>query len=120
MEAGEQMQREIHQSVHHPREHCNSDNKHHHKTRHCRQRLFLHTGQCLQQAYCKTYQGRRLNEDTFTVQIIDDKERLLTFTKADLREYEVVKTSPMPPATSLSDEELADLIGYLLTLKGTP
>jgi putative heme-binding domain-containing protein len=68
----------------------------------------------------KTYRGRRLNEDTFTVQVIDDQERLMTFTKADLREYELGKTSPMPPATALSGDELADLIGYLLTLKGKP
>jgi len=68
----------------------------------------------------KTYRGRRLNEDTFTVQIIDDQERLLSFTKADLREYELGKTSAMPPATALTSDELADLIGYLLSLKGTP
>jgi len=65
----------------------------------------------------KTVRGRRLNEDTYTVQIIDDQERLLTFIKADLREFEVSTKSTMPPATSLSSEELADVIAYLLTLK---
>jgi putative heme-binding domain-containing protein len=68
----------------------------------------------------KIYRGRRLNEDTFTVQIIDNQERLISLSKVDLREFELGKTSPMPAATSLSDEEQADLIGYLLTLKGKP
>src|SRR5437588_2078198 len=31
--------------------------------------------------------GRRLNEDTYTVQLIDTDERLVSLTKADLREY---------------------------------
>lgn len=65
----------------------------------------------------KTYRGRRLNEDTYTVQIIDEQERLLTFIKADLREFEVSTKSTMPAATGLSGEELSDVIAYLLTLK---
>ena len=65
----------------------------------------------------RTYHGRRLNEDTFTVQIIDEKEQLRSFTKADLKRYDIGKTSPMPAATNLSADEQADLIGYLLTLK---
>jgi putative heme-binding domain-containing protein len=67
----------------------------------------------------KTYRGRRLNEDTFSVQIIDDQERLISLSKADLRELELGKTSPMP-VVALSSDEQADLIGYLLTLKGKP
>jgi putative heme-binding domain-containing protein len=67
----------------------------------------------------KTYRGRRLNEDTYTVQIIDDQERLLSFIKADLREFEIGRTSPMPAAgKTLSPDEVADLVAYLLTLKG--
>jgi putative heme-binding domain-containing protein len=63
--------------------------------------------------------GRRLNEDTFTVQVIDDRERLLSLTKADLREYTIVKTSPMPSyKDTLSDDELADVVAYLASLKG--
>jgi cytochrome c oxidase cbb3-type subunit 3 len=65
----------------------------------------------------KTFRGRRLNEDTYTVQIIDDQERLLTFIKSDLRELEVSTKSTMPPATALSSEELSDVVAYLLTLK---
>ena len=65
----------------------------------------------------KTFRGRRLNEDTYTVQIIDDQERLLTFIKSDLRELDVSTKSTMPPATALSSEELSDVVAYLLTLK---
>ena len=66
-----------------------------------------------------TIRGRRLNEDTYTVQLIDDQERLISLIKADLREYEIGRTSPMPPATKvLSADEIADVLAYLLTLKG--
>ena len=67
----------------------------------------------------RTIRGRRLNEDTYTVQLIDDEERLVSFVKADLREYEVGKTSPMPPATkNLAPDEVSDVLAYLLSLKG--
>jgi mono/diheme cytochrome c family protein len=63
--------------------------------------------------------GRRLNEDTYSLQIIDDRERLHSLLKADLREFTIAKTSPMPSAKgTLSDAEIADTLAYLLTLKG--
>jgi cytochrome c oxidase cbb3-type subunit III len=65
--------------------------------------------------------GRRLNEDTFTVQLIDDQERLWSIAKSDMRTYVVDTMSTMPSyASSLTDDERADVIAYLLTLKGTP
>ena len=68
----------------------------------------------------KVITGRRLNEDTYTVQLIDSAERLLSLTKADLREYTVVKTSPMPSyRDKLSPEELDDVVAYLRSLKGS-
>ena len=67
----------------------------------------------------KVITGRRLNEDTYTVQLIDDKEHLLSLTKTDLREYAVLKTTSMPSyKDKFSAEELADLEAYLLSLKG--
>ena len=36
--------------------------------------------------------GRRLNEDTYTVQLIDEQERLLSLDKAVLREYTILTT----------------------------
>ncbi len=63
--------------------------------------------------------GRRLNEDTFTVQLIDDKERLRSLVKADLKQYTVETAASMPSSKGkLTDDELADLIAYLASLKG--
>jgi putative heme-binding domain-containing protein len=63
--------------------------------------------------------GRRLNEDTYTVQLIDDQERLVSLPKAELREFTVGTTSPMPSYEGrLSPEERAAVVAYLLTLKG--
>jgi putative heme-binding domain-containing protein len=67
----------------------------------------------------KTFTGRRLNEDTYTVQLIDANERLISFVKSDLREYTVLKTSTMPSyKDKLSTAEVDDLVTYLRTLKG--
>jgi hypothetical protein len=65
----------------------------------------------------ETIQGRRLNEDTYTVQLIDSEGRLRSLVKADLAEYEVSNTPTMEP-TTLSSDQVADLIGYLLSLRG--
>jgi len=63
--------------------------------------------------------GRRLNEDTYTVQVIDEQERLLSLSKSDLREFTILATSPMPSfKDTLSADELADVVAYLLSLKG--
>ena len=63
--------------------------------------------------------GRRLNEDTYTVQLIDDQEKLVSLTKADLREYTIVTVSPMPSYRDrLTPDEIADVVAYLLSLKG--
>ena len=65
----------------------------------------------------ETIVGRRLNEDTYTVQLIDSKERLRSLVKAELVEYQVSTKSNKEP-TKLSADEVADVIGYLLTLRG--
>jgi putative heme-binding domain-containing protein len=67
----------------------------------------------------RTIRGRRLNEDTYTVQLIDEQERLVSLDKADIRELEAATTSTMPPATkTFNSEELSDVIAYLLSLTG--
>ena len=64
--------------------------------------------------------GRRLNEDTYTVQLIDKDERLVSLIKADLREYTISATSTMPSyKDKLTSAELDDLIAYLRRLKGS-
>ncbi len=65
------------------------------------------------------FTGRRLNEDTYTVQIIDEDERLRSLVKDDLREYTILTTSSMPSyADTLTEQERADVLAFLLTLKG--
>jgi putative heme-binding domain-containing protein len=67
----------------------------------------------------RTLRGRRLNEDTYTVQIIDEQEDLLSLDKADLRELSVETAARMPAyGDRLTADELADVIAYLVSLKG--
>jgi len=65
----------------------------------------------------ETVTGRRLNEDTYTVQLIDSNNRLRSFIKADLVSYEI-SMEPSKAPTLLNSDEVADVIGYLLTLRG--
>jgi cytochrome c oxidase cbb3-type subunit III len=65
--------------------------------------------------------GRRLNEDTYSVQLIDAQEELVSLVKEELREYELLKKSPMPGYEGkFTREQLGDLVAYLASLKGTP
>lgn len=68
----------------------------------------------------KVFVGRRLNEDTFSVQFISREDQLVSLVKADLKEYSVSRVSPMPSyRDKLTPQELADVVAYLNTLKGT-
>lgn len=63
--------------------------------------------------------GRLLNHDAFTVQLLDTRERLRSFTKADLREYGFIAPDmPALQATDYSEQEVADLVAYLASLRG--
>src|SRR5712671_757843 len=67
----------------------------------------------------RTMRGRRLNEDTFTVQLIDENERLVSLAKSDIREFEAGTASPMPSfAGKLNGDDIADLLAYLVSLRG--
>jgi cytochrome c oxidase cbb3-type subunit III len=67
----------------------------------------------------RTIQGRRFNEDTFSVQLIDQQENLRSIEKSDIRRYDVSMTSQMPSYRGrLNDAELADLLAYLVSLRG--
>lgn len=64
-----------------------------------------------------TVEGRLLGHDTFTVQLLDSKEQLRSFSKSDLRDAAFV-ASPMPSfKTSLTSQELADVVSYLSSLR---
>ncbi len=65
----------------------------------------------------RTIRGRRLNEDSFTIQVIDEQSRLVSLVKADLRSFELVPSSSMPSFQNmLTADERADVVAYLLSL----
>src|SRR5262245_27639786 len=62
--------------------------------------------------------GRRVNEDTYSIQLMDTQGKLLSLMKADLREYTISTTASMPSyKKELDATELADVLAYLLSLK---
>jgi hypothetical protein len=72
-----------------------------------------------------TLDGRRLtgvvlNEDTFSLQMIDQQENVHAFLKSELRQVTEPKKSLMPAYARdvLSDRDLDDLLAYLHTLRG--
>lgn len=65
-----------------------------------------------------TVTGRLLNHDTFTVQLLDSHEQLRSFVKADLKDFGFTST-PMPSYRGRLDaQETADVVSYLVSLKG--
>ena len=63
-------------------------------------------------------QGVVLNEDSFTLQMMDTSERLHLFEKNKLRSLTKSRESLMPPYDEkmLSDKDLQDIIAYLLSV----
>jgi putative heme-binding domain-containing protein len=65
-----------------------------------------------------TVRGRLLNQDTFSVQLLDEAQNLRSFLKSDLQASGFLP-SPMPSYRGrLTAQEVADVVSYLLTLKG--
>jgi putative heme-binding domain-containing protein len=65
-----------------------------------------------------TIRGRLLNQDLFTIQLLDANERLVSFDKSSLRSSEILKESAMPSYKArLSALEVADLVAYLRSLR---
>jgi putative heme-binding domain-containing protein len=64
--------------------------------------------------------GIKKNEDVFSIQIMDARERIQGYLKADLQDVIEEKNSLMPAfgRDRLSDSDLDDLVGYLSTLRG--
>jgi putative heme-binding domain-containing protein len=62
--------------------------------------------------------GRLLNQDTFSVQLMDSDERLRSFQKSALRDFGFAD-SPMPSyRDELDAQALADVVSYLASLRG--
>jgi putative heme-binding domain-containing protein len=69
----------------------------------------------------KTINGRFLNQDTFSIQLIDATDKLRSLDKSSIRESSLLTTSAMPSyRDTLSAQELADVVSYLSSLKGRP
>jgi putative heme-binding domain-containing protein len=69
----------------------------------------------------KTVTGKLLNQDGFTVQLIDTSSELRAFKKSSLREFTIVKTNPMPSyQDKMSAQDLTGLVHYLSSLKAQP
>jgi len=64
------------------------------------------------------FQGVVLNEDSFTIQMLDVREQIHSFDKAQLKSYEKTRTSLMPAydAKTVGEKDLDDLIAYLLKI----
>jgi putative heme-binding domain-containing protein len=68
-----------------------------------------------------TITGRLLNQDTYTLQMLQTNGRLVLLDKTNLREMTILKESPMPSfKDKLDDQEVADVIAYLRSLRGRP
>ena len=69
----------------------------------------------------RTVSGRFLNQDTFSIQLIDATDKMLSIDKSTVRESTILATSPMPSfKDKLTPQELSDVVSYLATLKGRP
>jgi putative heme-binding domain-containing protein len=68
-----------------------------------------------------TVVGVPMNEDTFTVQIMDTSERVHSLEKRSLKSFRHENRSLMPayPPNRLSDTDLDDVLAYLQTLRAS-
>jgi putative heme-binding domain-containing protein len=65
-------------------------------------------------------EGTLLNEDKYSIQILDSGDHLISVKRASLREFSfTVDKSPMPSyKDKLTHQELSDLVSYLASLRG--
>jgi cytochrome c oxidase cbb3-type subunit III len=67
----------------------------------------------------KTTRGIRINEDTFTIQLRDQAQKIHMFAKNELSRVTHEKSSLMPTYNTLSNADLQNLVAYLVTLRGS-
>ena len=67
----------------------------------------------------KAITGVTLNEDSFTVQIMDLSEKIYLLEKDKLKSYRKSRTSLMPAydTSQLSDKDLQDIVAYLVSVE---
>jgi len=66
----------------------------------------------------QTINGRILNQDAITVQLIDSDSKLRSFKQADLKDFAILDANPMPSYSGkLSDADMESLVKYLSSLK---
>jgi len=67
-----------------------------------------------------TFSGVIINEDSFSLQFMDDREVIHSWPKSELQSITHEKRSPMPQYTSqqLTDAQLNDLLVFLSSLRG--
>ena len=63
-------------------------------------------------------EGLRMNEDTFSLRLMDENENLWAFSKGRIRSYDRIETSTMPSVDGmLTANEVDDLVAYLFSLR---
>ena len=64
--------------------------------------------------------GKLLNQDAVSVQLMNPKEELKTYLRANLREFTILDKGLMPSVQGkLTDQQVADIVSYLSALKGS-
>ena len=66
-----------------------------------------------------TISGRLLNQNSYSIQLLDEQDRLRSLDKSDLEQHTILGTSAMPSyRQSLTTQELADIVAFLGTMRG--
>ena len=67
-----------------------------------------------------TVTGKLLNQDATSVQMMNPKEELKTYLRDNIREYTIIDKGLMPSVEGkLNAQQVADIVSYLSSLKGT-
>jgi len=62
--------------------------------------------------------GTLINQDTFSVQLMDEAQNLRSLLKTDLKESGFLPSSMPSFRGRLTAQDVADVVSYLLTLRG--
>jgi putative heme-binding domain-containing protein len=67
-----------------------------------------------------TVSGKLLNQDAVSVQMMNPKEELKTYLRANIRESTIIDKGLMPSVEGkLNAQQVADVVSYLSSLKGS-